>query len=220
MTPEWVFEVTNFFCNSVTFLPAAASKKIKMEVDPDRILIAACLRGDLQAFDRLVRKYQDFAFNLAFRMLKQREDAEEVAQDAFIKVYRSLSSYRREAKFSTWLYTIVFRESVTRLRKKSTVTVDPDQLAGDEQHRSYHDDGIDLLNKEERSRLIRTALLDLKAVEAAVLSLYYLEEQSLREISEITGLHESNIKVHLHRGRKNLYSSIQKITGAPLNEWL
>ena len=191
-----------------------------MEVDPDRKLITETLRGDLKAFDSLVRRYEDYAFNLAFRMMKNREEAQEVAQDAFIKVFRSLSTYRREGKFSTWLYTIVYRESITRLRRNRPDTIDPEQVAGDEQFTSFHEDGLDLLNREERSERIRQALAQMKPVEASVLTLFYLEEQSLREIADITGMQESNIKVHLHRGRKNMYSIIKNMSGASLNEWL
>src|SRR5579871_129831 len=81
-------------------------------------LITQTLSGDQSAYADLVKRHQRFAFTLAMRFAKNREDAEEIAQDCFIKAYRSLASFQRQSKFSTWLYSIVYTTSMTFLRKK------------------------------------------------------------------------------------------------------
>src|SRR5688572_4291905 len=85
-------------------------------------IINKVLAGDSNAFGDLVKKYQNYVFTLAYRFTHHREDAEEVAQDIFLKAYRSLADFRGNAKFSTWLYTIVYTTSVTFLRKKKLET--------------------------------------------------------------------------------------------------
>ena len=84
----------------------------------DNEIISKVLRGDHQAYSLLVNRYQNYVFTLTLRMIKNREDAEEVAQDIFIKAYRALADFRGDAKFSTWLYTIVNTSCITFLRKK------------------------------------------------------------------------------------------------------
>ena len=84
----------------------------------DNEIISKVLNGDPQAFAGLVDRYQNYVFTLTLRMIKSREDAEEVAQDVFIKAFRSLANFRGESKFSTWLYTIVNITCITFLRKK------------------------------------------------------------------------------------------------------
>lgn len=191
-----------------------------MEVESERSLIEATRKGDTRAFKILVERYESYAFNLAFRMVKNREEAEEVAQDAFIKVYRSLDQFRGDSKFASWLYTIVYREALNRLRKNNMATVDLEDAPVGEHWTSQEDNGLELLKKEERSAMIRRALDQLRPAEAAVLTLFYLEEMSLRETAEITDMTESNVKVLLFRGRKNLLDVMRSIHQKELNELL
>src|ERR1044071_8400326 len=93
----------------------------------DSEIIGKVLSGDQQAYALLVDRYQNYVFTLALRFTKNREDAEEVSQDIFIKAYRSLSDFRGAAKFSTWLYTIVNTTCITFLRKKRLQTHSLDQ---------------------------------------------------------------------------------------------
>ena len=191
-----------------------------MAADPDQALIAATLKGDQKAFKTLVERYERYAFNLAFRIMKVREEAEEVAQDAFVKAYRSLDKFRGDSKFVSWLYTIIYREAIDRLRRKDPMRVELEAEPAAEHWESPEDTGLDLLQQEERSALIRRALDSLRPAEAAVLTLFYLDEQSLRETADITGMTESNVKVVLFRGRKNLLEAIQQIRKTELNELL
>ena len=89
-----------------------------MEAKEDQIYIERVLKGDTNAFSHLINKYKDMVFTLVIKIVKSREDAEEVAQDSFIKAYQKLDSFKGQSKFSTWLYTIAYRNAMTKLRKK------------------------------------------------------------------------------------------------------
>lgn len=184
----------------------------------DHEIVKSVLDGHIRSFEILVQRYEDYAFNLAYRIVKNREEAEEVAQDAFIKAYHSLDSYKGTGKFSSWLYTIVYREAINIVRKARHYSVDVDEVAGSEALTAEDFTGIDAITDKERKELISQAMEELSPNEAAVLTLFYLDEMSIRETSEITGHTESNVKVYLHRGRKNLFKAIRNITNAPLNE--
>ena len=99
---------------------------IKMDQKDDRYYISKVLEGDMQAFSYLVDKYKDMVFTLAFRILKNRENAEEVAQDSFVKVYQNLKKFKSKSKFSTWLYRIVYNTAISRVRVKQNPTMSID----------------------------------------------------------------------------------------------
>ncbi|MEL7005516.1 MAG: sigma-70 family RNA polymerase sigma factor, partial [Bacteroidota bacterium] len=90
----------------------------------DDILIDLILNGDHKLFEKLVERHQSYAFTIALNVLKNKEDAEEAAHDSFLKAYKNLSKFNKEAKFSTWLYRIVFNTAVTYQRKKKVIKVD------------------------------------------------------------------------------------------------
>jgi RNA polymerase sigma factor (sigma-70 family) len=169
-------------------------------------------RGDLQAFGSLVQKHQNLVFTLAVRMLKNHEEAQEAAQDSFVKVYQCLSSFQGKSKFTTWLYRIVYNECLGRLRKTKQHFTLVDDILDKADEPSDFMDGFELMYLEERAELIKKGIQLLIPAEAVVLTLFYLEDQSVKEISTITGNTESNIKVQLFRGRKNLALAIQKLS--------
>ena len=157
------------------------------------------LNGDTESFRYFIRSYQDMAFNLAVSIVKDDQYAEEVVQDAFMKAYNGLKSFKRTAKFRSWFYRIVVNESFQRLKKIKR------------RHLSLGTEELGLLSTEPKERRddywkeqITVALKLLPPKESLVLNLFYLEENSLKEVSEITGWTVSNIKVLLHRARKNL----------------
>lgn len=189
-------------------------------MDADLVLIEAIKKGNTQAFRKLVQRHQDFAYTLAYRTLKDRHEAEEAAQDAFVKVYRSISSYEGSGKFTTWLYTIVYRECLNRLRKNKTYVEDIDEVREGSAHHSNEDTGLEAMEKDERKATIQAALNQLNPKESAALTLFYLEEQSLKEVSTVTGMTVSNIKVVLHRGRKNLLKVLSSMSSEPIKSWI
>ncbi|MFC3417340.1 RNA polymerase sigma factor [Algoriphagus hitonicola] len=182
-----------------------------MKFEEDATYIAAVIRGDRQAFGPLVMKYQSFAYTLALRILKNQEDAKEVAQDSFIKIYHHLHSFEGKSSFKTWLYKIVYHEALSKLRRQKSQLLGLDEIDQEFQEVSDFPTGLDELEANERKQMIQLALDKLKSAESAVLTLFYLDEQSIKEIVEITELSESNIKILLHRGRKNLLKEITSL---------
>ncbi len=180
-----------------------------MSLTTDQQLIEQTLRGDTSSFGKLVERYQDFVFTIAFRIMKVREEAEEVAQDSFIKAYESLNSFRGESKFSSWLYSIAYRKGLDALRKnkkyKASEIID-DITEGEV---SGIEDALHYLEDEERKKAIQDCILKLASDEATIITLYYFQDQSVREISTITELSEDNIKVKLYRSRKKLFGFLK-----------
>ena len=180
-----------------------------MSLTTDQQLIEQTLRGDTSSFGKLVERYQDFVFTIAFRIMKVREEAEEVAQDSFIKAYESLNSFRGESKFSSWLYSIAYRKGLDALRKnkkyKASEIID-DITEGEV---SGIEDALHYLEDEERKKAIQDCILKLSEDEATIITLYYFQDQSVREISTITRLSEDNIKVKLYRSRKKLFGFLK-----------
>jgi RNA polymerase sigma-70 factor (ECF subfamily) len=170
----------------------------------DSDLVRKTLRGDLKAFGELVDRYKHMVFTLACRILRNREDAEEIAQDTFVKAFKSLDTFLGDSKFSTWLYKIAYYHSLDKLKKKKraidTVSIDlktPAKL-------QVMNEVLADLEQQDRSRLVKAAIDRLTEEDAVIITLFYFEDLSIREISEIVLLSPQNIKVRLYRGRKQL----------------
>ncbi len=167
-------------------------------------LIQEVLRGNATAFATIIEKYKDGVFALAMRMSGSREDAEEIVQDVFLKVYEKLRNFEGNSKFSTWLYSIAYNATVSKLRSEQKFknevgvedynTVETQDLVGI----------LEPLKREEQKYFLAKALEQLKADERAVVELHYLEEMKIEEIVEIVGESKASVKVKLHRSRKKL----------------
>lgn len=170
----------------------------------DAFFIEKTLSGDVQAYASLVAKYQYMVFTLAARMLKSKEKAEEVSQDAFVKAYKNLKSFKGASKFSTWLYKIAYYACLDELKKqkRAPFTEDLDILGNLDVDDTKS--GLENLQDEERSMLINSALAQLNEEEQALLTLFYFEEQSLKELAQIMDMTPNNIKVKLFRARKKM----------------
>ena len=172
--------------------------------------------GDKSAYARLVDGHKEYAYTLAFRILNNREESEEVAQDAFLKAFGALDRFKGESRFSTWFYRIVFNAAVSQMRKrKDDIDMDyqevmESQIAFDPQ----------LLESSERRAYINKAVSDLPPQDAMVISLFYLKEFSLDEISKISGLKSNAVKVRLHRARARLADELRKILNHEVNSLL
>ncbi|MEQ8882003.1 MAG: RNA polymerase sigma factor [Cyclobacteriaceae bacterium] len=178
-------------------------------------LIEEILKGNSHAFAELVDKYEVQVFNFAMYILKNREEAEETTQDTFVNAYRSLKTFRHEAKFSTWLLRIAYNNSYTRLRKRKLTLVDVDAKGV---HQSIP--GANNIGEETDLQDVRTLLnLALEALtedEKTLVTLYYYNEQSVKEICKITGKNLSNVKVVLHRSRQKM---LKKLNEVGIKEW-
>jgi len=180
-----------------------------MTTNTDQYFITQTLAGNTQAYGQLVEKYQDYVFTVVVRMIKVREEAEEIAQDTFIKAYESLASFRGDSKFSSWLYSIAYRKTLDALRKKKrqgTRELIEDVTEGTI---DQIDNALEQLERKEQRVLIQESISKLPAEEAALITFYYFEDQSIREIAGITNLSEQNIKVKLYRSRKKLCTLLQ-----------
>lgn len=176
------------------------------------LIIAKVKQGDMLAFNALIDEYKAMAFTLALKLMKNREDAEEVAQDAFVKAYKNIGQFEGKSKFSTWLYTIVYNTALTRLRKKQLDMQDIDSHSVEDlTHHAESDAEWRRLQKDERSSYIKQALGRLVSEDQVVITLFYLEENSLAEICEITSWELSNVKVRLHRARKRLLCELERL---------
>ncbi|HYM95493.1 MAG TPA: RNA polymerase sigma factor [Chitinophagaceae bacterium] len=176
----------------------------------DKEIISKVLSGDQQAYALLVNRYQSYVFTLSLRFTKNREDAEEISQDVFIKAYRSLADFRGESKFSTWLYTIVNTTCITFLRKKKLVVHSLDNENVFETADNL-DSGFkaNLVEQKSRSSMVNQAIAMLSPDDAEVITLFYKAEQSLDEIGKILGLDPKTAKVRLHRARQRLKEKME-----------
>jgi len=177
----------------------------------DNEVLSRVLRGDQQAYAEIVKRYQSFVFTIALRYTPNREDAEEIAQDCFVKAYRSLSDFRGDAKFSTWLYTIVTTTCLTFLRKKKLETHSLDNEKVFEAADSL-DSGFRANQVEQKSKvtMVNKAITLLSPDDAQIITLFYKGEQSLEEIGQIMGLEPNTVKVRLHRARQRLREKMEK----------
>jgi len=185
----------------------------------DHIIIKQVLRGNQQAYETLVGRYQDYVFTVVLRILKKREVAEEVAQDVFVKAYRTLRSFKGNSKFSTWLYTIAYRSAIDEARKKKYPidTLDGEnsalQIAD-----AYDQSPIAKTQQSNLKNVLQEQIQELKTEDAAVVTLHYLQEKSVKEVAEITGLSLSNVKVKLYRSREFLKKRLQHYLGEELKD--
>ena len=170
----------------------------------DQIIINQIIQGDSKAFSELVNRYKDLVYTLALRMLKNREEAEEVSQDTFIKVYKSLQKFKGDSKFSTWIYKVAYNSCLDRIKKNKKYLNDVEINEFTEHQVRTVDNAFEALVEEERNQMIQECLNLLPSDDSFLLTLYYFEEQSLDEIANIVGLSANNVKVKLFRSRKKL----------------
>ena len=175
----------------------------------DSEYIAQVLKGDKRAFRHLVDKYKNMSFTIANTLLRDRTAAEEAVQEAFIKCYRHLGSFEGRARFSTWLYRIVYNESLQHLRARRSDPASLDESIEREADTQGMNQAMQGLREEEQRRFIGLALGRLSPQDSLILRLFYLDEKNLVEIADITGLSGTNIKTILHRARKRLYLALE-----------
>ena len=184
----------------------------------DDLYVDKVLNGDVESFRYLVNTHKNYAFSLSFSITKDTYYAEEAIQEAFIKTFENLSSYRRDSKFKTWFGRIVINESLKRVDKKSKVTLSIDNVS--ENFIKTIDDTLSSVDVKERKELISNVFESLQPNESLVLDLFYLKEHSINEIIELTGWSKSKVKMLLLRGRKSFYNKLSKVLKYKLEELL
>lgn len=203
---RWLQKFLELFCN----LNNPALVKTKVNTTNDIDVMQNVLAGNTEMYGLLVNKYKNKVFSLAYAIVSNREDAEEIAQDAFVKAFKGLDSFKERSSFSTWLYRIVVNTALNKKKLKKWVTADHSNLVAQDEQFGF-DSLTQYLKKEDQKKFIRMALDALNKQESLCLTLFYLSELSVKEIQEITSISESNIKVLLLRGRKHLYEQLKKL---------
>ena len=180
-----------------------------MNHQDDHQLINAIRAGQTEVYAVLVKRYERLVFSLALRMMKNREDAEEVAQDVFVKAYRALNTYKGDAKFSSWLYRITYNRSLDMLARKKRQPAFADTETIAETNFNEIENVLDQMERQAQQQLVQQAIDKLEAEDAFIVTVYYYKEHTVTEIAEMTGLSESNIKIKLFRSRKKLFNLLQ-----------
>ena len=175
-----------------------------MSLELDQPLINKTLKGDMAAFAHLVDRYKYMVFTLAMRMVKNREEAEEIAQDTFLKIYQGINGFKGDAKFSTWVYKIAYYRSLDAIRKsgRSIETISIDTVF--DSHLAETENVVLHLERSEQTKTIKEALQSMPGDDGILITLHYYEELTIKEISVIMNISITNAKVKLHRARKKL----------------
>lgn len=180
-----------------------------MANDPEFVLIDRILAGETNLYSELVDRYKRYVYAIALKVLLTRADAEEAAQDVFIKAYHGLKRFGRQSKFSTWLYRIAFNTAISHKRKQRIVFENIETSRGT---RSQEPEGS--LEKTDRQRYLQLAMSRLTDADRVALTLFYLDELSLEEIAAATGMQANTAKVRIHRARLRIAAELK----AMLNE--
>jgi len=178
---------------------------------PDEEIIFRVLKGDQSAYALLLEKYKNYVFTLVLRFTENREDAEEIAQDVFVKAYRSLADFRGDSKFSTWLFTITRTTCLSFLRKKKLDIQSLDnERTGVQLENRESGFNANLVEQKSKHAMLNQAIALLSPDDAQVLNLFYKGDQTLEEIGKIMRLDPNTIKVKLHRARQRLKDKLEK----------
>ena len=192
----------------------AGSRERSLDPPPtDKELIARVLAGDQGAYAVLVERHSDLVYAIVSRIVLNEADAADVAQEAFVRAYHALVRFRGDSKFSSWLYRIAVNRSLTHLKrtKRRAAVLDPTTGARAEVEASLGappDSPDEAVLKDERRVMVRAAVSQLPPRYRAVVTLFYLEEKSYREVAEILGIPMGTLKTHLHRARALLKEAL------------
>ena len=184
-----------------------------MERLPDNYYIEKVLSGSTGSFTPLLERYSRQVFTLIARIVENREDAKELAQDTFVKAYDSLSGFRAESSFSTWIYRIAYNTAISATRKKRYTYVPFDETVLSGAPDETDEIIFEVSDTETRICYLKRALKQLSPEERAMILLFYKENKSMENIALITGLTETNVKTKIFRIRKKLFILIKRMEG-------
>ena len=177
----------------------------------EKLQIQKVLKGDASAFRYFVDTYQDMAMTIAYRVCGNRQDSEDIVQCAFVKAFHNFHTFKSESKFSTWFYRIVYNTAITARQNNFQYVqqVDYEQMDISDMYSCF--DTMRQIEEIERLAILNKALEMMPGDESLIISLFYLEENKIKDIIQITGLTESNVKVKLHRARKRMHDILTKL---------
>jgi RNA polymerase sigma-70 factor (ECF subfamily) len=190
--------------------PESASRSSMDQYD-DAVLIARSKQGDRQAFDQLVTRYSAQIYNFAYRMTNNRDDAEDIYQEAFLHAFRGIGSFRADSAFSTWLYRIVrnvYLDEMKRRRARPYASLEENiQTEDGSIARDVQDDAPtpeEAVQINERRRAVHRAISQLPETQREILILYEMNQHSYEEIATILGINVGTVKSRLNRARRSL----------------
>lgn len=178
-------------------------------------MIASILSGNTHEFHDLIRPYERSVYSMALSLLQNEADAEDAAQEAFLKAFRNLKGFRAESKFSTWLVSITLNEARSRLRQKKTMKVQSLDEQPDEQGhtspallRDWREIPSEALERQEVRSMLQQAITDLPLIYREIFLLRDVEELTVNESAEALGITVASVKVRLHRARMMLQKKL------------
>jgi RNA polymerase sigma factor (sigma-70 family) len=181
-----------------------------LEATSDLLLVQRAKENYSPAVAELIDRYKGMVYTIAYKVLKDRDEAEEVAQASFVKAFTKISLFRMDSSFSSWLYRITYNTAISRTReKKRELEYQQETVATvsfEQQARAFSD-----LEQDDRKRFLNLAMQQLSSDDSLLLILFYYDGKSMEEISQITGYTESNVKVKLYRARKKLHEELEKL---------
>lgn len=181
-----------------------------MDYKGDKYYIQKVTGGDRNAFSSLVDRYKDNVYSLALKMCNKTEEAEEVAQDSFMKAFRSLNKFKGKSGFSTWLYRITYNTAISSLRKRDSHLLQLEDFPADATDFIQDNNNEQTAEIEYKRTILNFALQKLNPDDRAIISMYYYQELTPEEIVKIMDIKKSNLKVKLHRARKKMREIIVK----------
>ena len=185
----------------------------------DYELIDEVLAGNMAAFQSILNKYKNMVFSLVYNIVLNREDAEEVTQDTFVKAYSGLPGFKKEASFSTWLYRIAVNTALNKKKLKVLPIKSIEVIDETDQYDNVHV-LLEKYENDDRKKFVQRALKNIKDDERICITMFYLNELQVNEIHKLTGISIANIKVLLHRGRKNLYKQLVQLLKSEINNFI
>jgi len=180
-----------------------------MNQPDDNHIIQKILEGNTGAYSVIVDRYKDLVYSVVLKIVKNREEAEETAQDTFLKAFHALPGFKREAKFSTWLFRIAYNTAISKARRRQVTTTAIDDKLIENYSTDEIRENLGQMDTEDQVRVLQKALQILGKDDQLLIHLFYRNRQSVDEIAAITGLSDTNVKVKLHRIRKKLYFEMQ-----------
>jgi len=180
-----------------------------LPADDDQLAVDCVLAGDISAFEAIVRRWQSPLINLAYRFCHDRGRAEEMAQEAFLRAYRALKQWRREAAFSSWLFALATNCYRSELRRLPAHSISIDEIREPADARAW-DGGLE---EEDRDQVVRRAVSALPEKYREVLILFYFHEMDVAAAAGTLGLREGTFKARLFRAREILRGKLPQLLG-------
>ncbi len=181
----------------------------------DESIVRSVLNGEKSSYAILVERYSNYVFTIVSRLVANREEAEDIAQEVFVKAYLSLAGFRGKSKFSTWLYSIAHTTGISHLRKRTVDRI----FAEEEQLAVYTDNKAHTvaelpLNHKTMQQIVEHAISKLDTIDAEIITLFYMAGQTVEEVAAITSMETGTVKVRLFRARQKMKDIIEQKYGA------